>query len=111
MKNGLHVLGYAAYLLVLSTLSFLFYWVIKIWIAMGRFTAADAPPGDIGETEKLFYSYVVPVGYGVMMTLLSFAYRQFLLKSPVSLSALFIIAINLLITVYFLAQFRSFSFS
>lgn len=78
---------------------------------MGRFTAADGPPGDIGDTEKMFYSFVVPIGYGVIMTLLSFVYRQIVGKYSVHMSAVLIFAINVLITVYLIAQFRIFAFS
>lgn len=111
MKIILSLISCVAYLLVLSTTSFLFYCVLEIWIGMGRFTAADAPPGDIGVTEKIFYSFVVPIGYGVIMTLLSFMCRRFLLKYSVNLSVIFILATNVPITVYLITQFRIFSFS
>ncbi|GIP45571.1 hypothetical protein J45TS6_40300 [Paenibacillus sp. J45TS6] len=111
MKINLSVISYVAYLLVISTTSFLFYWVFKIWIAMGRFTATDAPPGDIGATEKVFYSFVIPIGYFVIMTLLSFVFRRYLKKYSVNLKKTFILAINVLITVYLITQFKIFSFS
>ncbi|RAP77620.1 hypothetical protein [Paenibacillus montanisoli] len=103
--------NHAAYLAVSLTTSFVFYWVFKIWISMGRFTAADAPPGDISDTEKVFYSFVVPIVYGVLMTLLSFMYRRYLMKYSVKLSALFIFAIHTAICVYFITQFRTLAFS
>ncbi len=79
---------------------------------MGRFTAADAPPGDISTTEKVFYSFVIPIGYFVSMTLLSFVFRRYLIKYSVNLNTItFILAINVLITVYLITQFKIFSFS
>lgn len=104
-------LSYAAYLAVIWATTFLFYWVINIWISMGRFTAADGPPGDISVTEKVFYSFVTPIGYGVAMTALSFLYRRCLLNYSVNLSAMLILAINLLITIYLITQFKIFAFS
>lgn len=105
------IASYVAYLVVLSITSFFFYWFIKIWISMGRFTAADAYPGDISNTEKVFYSFVVPIVYGIILTTLSFLYRRFLLRFSVNLSAIFIFTINLVITIYFITQFRIFALS
>jgi hypothetical protein len=103
-------LGYAAYMVVLSTASFIFYWVLRMWIVMGRFTAADAPPGDISVSEKVFYSYVVPVGYGIFMIGFSLLFRRLSRKYSVTLSAVFIIGSNAAIIFYFITQFRGLAF-
>ncbi|WP_309123326.1 hypothetical protein [Paenibacillus sp.] len=102
--------GHAAYAVVVSAVSFVFYWVLKIWIIMGRFTAADAPPGDISISEKAFYSYPVPVGYGIFMIGLSLWLCRFSTISSVRISAVFIFGMNAAIVLYFIVQFRGIAF-
>ncbi|TLS53722.1 hypothetical protein FE782_05500 [Paenibacillus antri] len=104
------VLGHAAYAVVLSVVSFVFYWVLKMWIVMGRFTAADAPPGDISTLEKAFYSYVVPVGYGMFMIGLSLGFRRISRTSSVTISAIFIFGMNAAIVLYFITRFKGLAF-
>lgn len=104
------VLSYTAYLTVLLLTSYIFYNVLFIWIAMSRFTAADGPPGDISITEKIIYSFVIPIGYFVVITLLSFVCRHYLLKYTIKLNIIIIFAITMAITTYLITQFYSLSF-
>ncbi|MEF3303405.1 hypothetical protein [Paenibacillus sp. GYB003] len=105
-----YIFGYSVYLAVLSAASFLFYQVLKIWIQMGRFTAADAPPGDISIAEKVVYSYVVPIGFGIIMIVFSLVFRRLLMNYSVHLSAIAIFAIIVPVIVYFITQFRVLAF-
>lgn len=63
---------------------------------MGRFHAADAPPGDISVTEKIVWSVGAPLFFGGVMTAVSFAYHYLLQKRSIHLSNIFFIILNVL---------------
>ncbi|MFC7686420.1 hypothetical protein [Ureibacillus sp. GCM10028918] len=62
----------ASYFLIASVLTYFVEIILSLFIGSILFTAADAPPGDISESSKLFYSVGLPVVYGFFLFGLSY---------------------------------------
>ena len=52
-----------------------FQWILLLWVYGIRFTAAEAPPGDIGIVSKVIYSIGFPLIHFVFLTVIFRLYR------------------------------------
>ncbi|KXH87474.1 hypothetical protein [Sporosarcina sp. HYO08] len=77
-----------------------FQWILVLWVGSVRFTAAGAPPGDIGIGSKLIYSIGVPLFHFFFLTILFLLYRFILNEFSIELKKVVPIIFNAMITLY-----------
>jgi hypothetical protein len=97
LANLFYFVGAIAY-------TYVFQWILTLWIGGVRFTAAGRPPGDIGLGSKLMYSIGFPLFHFVVLTIVFFLYRFILNQLKIELKKMIPITINITITLYLICH-------
>lgn len=84
--------------------TYVFQWMLILWIGWSRFTAADFPPGDISFGLKIVYSVGFPLGNFIFLTIVFFLYRSILNAFNIKIKKLIPVIINIIITIYLIGH-------
>lgn len=101
------LLSYLLYIFVTLAITYVFNWILVLFIGGVRFTAADGPPGDISLFAKFVFSLGVPVFYLICLTIVFLFYRTLLRQFAIELQKLIPIIFNVLIALYLIVSFSN----
>lgn len=93
-------IAYGIYFLIAATVTYFVKVVLFIMISGILFYAADMPPGDISDTEKLWYSVGFPAFYAISLYLLYYLCTKIVKNYRIYLNLSFGVIFHIIIAIY-----------
>ncbi|MEK4629366.1 MAG: hypothetical protein ABS944_01945 [Solibacillus sp.] len=102
--------AYTTYISITIGTTYLFYWLLWMFIAGVRFTAADIPPGDISVTGKIILSTGIPLFFVICVSIFYYMYRIIFEMFHIHLHKFVPINLNIVIGIGLIGYFNLFIF-